>query len=184
MKKLLLIPILFLFVSCGSNFEVNQENVANTYKGEDRSLNLTDENINGFVNLNGYMSGTEVNNIYVQDNNIEWLDISDYEDLWTLDISNNNIRFIWDLKLPLTIRHLNLSWNILTSLKWIEKYTKLKTLDISNNNITDDEIDISPLENLLYINMDNNPDMSDEKINATKEFNSIYLSTNPKPFSE
>lgn len=183
-KKIIMWITLVFLVSCWAKFEINSESLSDSYKDNNRSVNLNDKNITWFVNLNEYMTDKEVNNIFVQNNSIEWIDISDYNDLWTLDISNNNIRFIWDLHLPVNIRHLNLSWNNIESLEWIEKFKKLKTLDVSNNNLSDDKLDVSALENLLYINLKWNTNISEEKLNAAAEFNALYLTNNPVPFSK
>jgi internalin A len=129
------------------------------------------------------MTETEVNNIYLNNNKIQLLDISWFDKLGKLDISNNDIRFISDLKLPLTIRHLNLSNNKITNLNGLEKYTKLKTLDISFNNIEESAIVVKWLNNLKYINIEWNK-VSTWTLSKLNEFNSVYLSNNKKPFSE
>lgn len=185
MKKLLLIALSFLLLtSCGKEaFQLSNEKVENSYKTPDRSINLSNKWMENSVDLTEYMTGTEVNNIYLNDNKIQLVDVSKFDKLWKLDISNNDIRFISDLKLPLTIRHLNLSNNKLTNLKGLEKYTKLKTLDISFNNLEESAIIIKWLKNLKYINVEWNT-VSDELISKLNQFNATYLSNNKKPFSE
>lgn len=180
---LILLSIIFILFSCSNNFEMTKENVENTYKLENRSLNLVNKDIANFVNLNKYMSWTEVNNIFLWNNRIQLIDVSGFNKLWTLEINNNNIRFISDLRLPLTIRNLNISNNNLTNLKWIEKYLKLKIIDISNNKLDDKSlILLKSLKNLKYINIEWN-DISEKILEEIKAFNSTYLSNNKKPFS-
>jgi hypothetical protein len=184
MKKIsIFLFLLLLLTSCWKSFELNQKNIDDTYKTPDRSINLSNKWIKSFVDLNTYISEKEVNNIYLNDNNIQTINVSWYNKLWRLDISNNDIRFISDLKLPITIRHLNLSHNNLTNLKWLEKYTKLKTLDISYNNLEESGIVVKWLKNLKYINVEWNK-VNDELISKLNQFNSVYLSNNKKPFSK
>lgn len=184
MKKTFILLFLILsFLSCSSSFELSNDIVKQSYLIPDRSINLSDKKITWFVDLNSYMTWTEVNNIYLNNNNIELVDVWEFEMLWKLDISNNNIRFISDLQLPLTIRHLNLSHNNLTNLKGIEKFTKLKTLDISFNNLQESDIKLSWLDNLKYVNIEWNEIWLD-MLTKFSQFNSTYLSNNKKPFSK
>ena len=180
MKKTIILLLIFILSSC-SSYELNKENIEKTYIIENRSLNLQNKNIKWFVNLNIFMSETEVNNIFIQNNNIDTINISDFKDLWTLDVSNNNIRFISDLKLPFKIRSLNLSWNKLTSLKWLEKYKFLKKIDISNNNLKEKDIIFKSFKYLKYINVIWN-DISKEFTQKIDRFNSLFLSNNLVPF--
>lgn len=184
MKKILLILVsISLLISCTKEFEINKQNVESTYKIEDRSLNLANNEIKYFVNLNKYMTGTEVNNIYLQNNQIQKLNISDFDKLGRLDISNNEVRFINDLSLPKNIRHLSVAWNSLDNLNGLEQYINLKTLDLSHNNLEDEDIDLWMFERLKFVNIDGN-NVSIELINKVNEFNALYLSQNKKPFSE
>ena len=183
-KVLLLIVSVFLISSCSNEFDGTKENIEATYKIENRSLNLENKNINFSLRLNHTMSGTEVNNIFLWQNKIQLIDVSWFEKLWTLEIDNNDIRFIWDLKLPLTIRHLNLSHNNLTSLKWIEKYTKLKTIDVSYNKLDSDSLkSLEWMKNLKYINVEWNS-LSEKVLNKVNSFNSRYLLNNEIPFTD
>ena len=183
MKKIILTGIsLFFLVSCWTaKIELTNDTVNDSYKISDRSINLSNKNLDYYVNLNNYMTGTEVNNIYLNNNNIEIININKYDKLWTLDISNNNIRFISDLNLPLTIRHLNLSNNNLTNLQGLDKYTKLKTLDLSYNNLEESDIVIKGLDDLKYINIEWN-NISTVWLDKINDFNRVYLSNNKIPF--
>lgn len=182
MKKILaLIVISLTLVSCWK-YDINKENIETTYKVENRSLNLDNKWIENFVNLNEFMIWTEVNNIYLQNNKIQKLNISDFKELWRLDISNNEIRFINDLTLPENIRHLNISNNNLSDIKWLDKYNNIKTLDISNNNIKGTDLNLEIFPKLKYINITWN-NMNDDILKKVDTFNSIYLSNNPIPFS-
>lgn len=184
MKKMIFIIVLILLLnSCSSEYEINTDNIEGTYRIDDRSLNLDNKNITVFLNLNKYMSWTEVNNIYLQNNKIQRLDISEFSKLWRLDISNNDIRFINDLKLPKKIRHLNVSGNSLDDIDWLDNYLEMKTLDLSNNNLDDNDINFSKFKKLRYINIEWNK-VSTGVINKINDFNSVYLSQNKKPFSK
>jgi len=184
MKKVLLLVSLVLFISsCSNEFEFTKENVESTYKVENRSLNLEGKNIKNFVNLNSYMSGTEVNNIFVWNNEIQLIDVSWFEKLWKLDINNNDIRFIWDLKLPEKVRHLNLSNNNLDSLKWLEKYTNLKTIDLSYNNLEDEDLIFDSYPRLKFINIEWN-NVSEEMLETIDSFNARYLLNNEDPYAD
>lgn len=123
-----------------------------TYIEENRSLNLNEKGITDFVSLNGLNGKTEIVNIYLSDNSIEVLNISEYTDLGRLVIANNNIRFFGDIKYPAQIRHLDLSGNILENLDGIEKLTELKTLNVKNNKLDDEDFKIlAGLEKLQLI---------------------------------
>jgi hypothetical protein len=78
MKKLLLITLsFFLLTSCGKvPFVLSDEIVQSSYKITDRSINLSNKGIENSVNLTEYMTETEVNNIYLNNNKIQLLDIS------------------------------------------------------------------------------------------------------------
>jgi len=183
MKKILLIiTSIVLLLSCTIWFELTNVSVKESYKISDRSINLSNNKITGFVNMNTYMSGIEVNNIYLSNNQIQLIDVSWFEKLWKLEINNNKIRFLSDLKLPIKIRHLNISWNQIDSIIWIEKYKKLKTLDISFNNLDIKDLDLTLFKNLQYINIEwNSFDL--DFINKVNDFNALYLSKNKKPYS-
>lgn len=186
MRNILIFISLVLFlVSCGydDSYKLNEENVEKTYKMEDRSLNLEDKKIKWYISLNKYMSWTEISNIFIWNNEIELINVSWFEKLWTLDIKNNNISFIWDLKLPINITSLNLSWNDLSDIKWIEKYTKLKKIDLSYNKLTDEDFEsLKALKNLIYINVKWN-DVSEELLNQISNFNATFLYNNDAPFT-
>lgn len=186
MRNILIFISLVLFlVSCGydDSYKLNKENVEKTYKREDRSLNLEDKKIKWYISLNKYMSWTEISNIFIWNNEIELINVSWFEKLWTLDIKNNNISFIWDLKLPNNITSLNLSWNDLSDIKWIEKYTKLKKIDLSYNKLTDEDFEsLKALKNLIYINVKWN-DVSEELLNQISNFNATFLYNNDAPFT-
>lgn len=123
-----------------------------TYIEENRSLNLNEMGILGFVNLNGLNGDTEIVNIYLSDNSIEVLNISEYTDLGELTIANNGLRFFGDVKYPAQIRHLDLSGNLLESLDGIEKLTELKTLNVKNNKLDDEDFKIlAGLEKLQLV---------------------------------
>ena len=128
MKKILpLILFCILMVSCGK-IEITPELLEHSYNITDRSLQLSNIGVWGFINLNGLMNDTEVNNIYLEDNNIEMLNISEFDDVLRLDISNNKIRFLSDIKLPSDIGYLDISWNTLSNISDIIWYKKLKYL--------------------------------------------------------
>jgi hypothetical protein len=67
MKKILIAMIsLLILASCGKTaFELSNESLLQSYEVPDRSLNLVEKDIKGFINLNLYLTGTEVNNIYL-----------------------------------------------------------------------------------------------------------------------
>ena len=174
---------LLILASCGKTaFELSNESLLQSYEVPDRSLNLVEKDIKGFINLNLYLTGTEVNNIYLWGNEIEFLDISGYNKLGRIDLVNNNLRFVSDLKLPANIRHINISHNKLTDLNWLSGLEKLKTLDVSYNNL--DEVDIkwlTNLKNLQYLNVEWN-EVSQELLDKMTEFNAAYLSTHTIPY--
>ena len=176
----LILPF-FILSSCSKDFVISENNISLSYKTEDRSINLWWKNIKGFVNLNWYLDWTEVNNIYVNDNYIEIIDVSKFKKLWRLDVSNNNIRFPSDIKLPSQIRHLDLSNNKLSNLWYILDLKKLKTLNVSNNNLEDNDFDFKNLDNIKYINAEWN-NLSKDMFYKIDEINSFYLKYNEKPF--
>lgn len=147
-----------------------------SYQQENRSLNLNEKSITGFVSLNGLNGDTEIVNIYIANNDIDIINVSEYPDLGRLDISGNNITFFADLKLPNQIRHLVLADNNLQNLDGIELLTELKTLDISGNRL--DEADLKQLANLpklQFIKVEGNEDISPEMTQQLNEFNIKYL---------
>lgn len=170
-------------MACWKTEPVNltQEEVNVSYKQEDRSLNLNNKNLSGFVNFNKYLDDKEINNIYLADNNIEILDISNFDKLGRLDISNNVIRFGSDLRLPIGIRHINIANNNLDSLDGIIWLKKIKTLNLDGNNLDDDDIVLSDFPNLKYISAKNN-NLSPDVLEAIDIFNNKYLINNPSPF--
>lgn len=190
MKKLLIILFsILVLASCihekeEASYTLTDENLLQDYRVTDRSLQLSDKGFMWFLNLWTYLKDTEVNEVYLSNNKIETLDVSWFTKLLRLDINNNNIRFMWDLKLPENIRSINLSGNKLDTLAWIEKYKNIKILDVSNNQLQDDDIDIlEELPELMYLNIEWNQ-MSEETINRINEFNSIYLRNNEVPFTK
>lgn len=191
MKKILIfiLPLILLF-SCSEEKEeikevwytLSNQNLMQEYEVPDRSLNLSNKNIKWFVSFSQYLTWTEVNNIYLQNNSIELLDVSKYSKLWRLDLSNNLIRFWTDVKLPSGIRHLNLSNNSLSSIKWLSNLKKLKTVDISNNDLDDNDIkSLIWLDNLQYINIEWNKVSDNLRVEFWK-FNARYLSTHKMPY--
>lgn len=183
MKKLITLFLLtFILISCGSAIELTQEYIDNQYNVEDRSISLENNQLSGFINLNEFKNDIEVNNIYLSNNKIEVLNISDFNKLWKLDISNNNIRFISDLNLPLNTRHLNISNNNLDSLSWLDKYENIKTLNISNNNLDDNDLkDIVKLKKLIFIKAEWN-NFTAEMLQSINSINHRFLLKNNDPF--
>ena len=178
--------IILLLTSCWKaelvSYDFNDQNLMRSYEAPDRSLNLWSKHIRGFVNMNLYLTWTEVNNIYMQNNYIEIIDISWYKKLWRIDLSNNLLYFWWDIKLPSDIRHINLSNNKLTSLDWLSGLKKLKTLDLSNNALDDDDIKwLKWLNKLEYINVKWN-NVSQKILDKFDKFNEKYLSTHEMPY--
>ncbi|QFR39745.1 leucine-rich repeat domain-containing protein [Candidatus Gracilibacteria bacterium 28_42_T64] len=184
MKKVLIaIVSILLLASCGKTaFELSNKSLLASYETPDRSINLVGKEIKGFINLNLYLTGTEVNNIYLGNNEIELLDISGYNKLGRIDLGNNNLRFGSDLKLPANIRHINVSNNKLTNLEGFSGLEKLKTLDVSYNNLDEEDIKgLTKLNKLQYLNVEGN-DVSQELLDKMTEFNKVYLSTHAMPY--
>lgn len=173
----------FMLIACGETkpTSLTQEEVNVTYIQDNRSLNLDNKHLSGFVNLNEYIGDKEINNIYLADNAIELLDISSFKDLGGLDLSQNQIRFWSDLKLPEWIRSINLANNKLDSLNGIIWLKKIKKLNLDGNNLDDDDIVLADFPNLKYISAKNN-NLSPEVLEAIDIFNSKYLINNPSPF--
>lgn len=179
MKKFCVLFVSVFLVSCGwvqdSDGDITAESVMSTYKKQDRSLNMADADISGFVSLNGLNGDTEIVNIYLQNNSIEVLNISEYEDLGRLNISNNGINFFGDIKYPSSIRHLDLSYNNLESLEGIQALTELKTLNVAHNKLTEEDFKVLwGLKKLQFIWVAGN-DISPEFENNMNTFNAAYL---------
>jgi len=184
MKKIsILILSVFILISCWKTaFKLSNESILANYETPDRSINLVEKEIKGFINLNLYLTGTEVNNIYLWKNEVEILDISEYNKLWRIDLNNNKLRFGSDLKLPANIRHINVSNNKLTNLEWFSGLAKLKTLDVSYNNLDESDIKwLTKLNKLQYLNIEWN-EVSQELLDKMTEFNAAYLSTHTMPY--
>lgn len=184
MKKIIaVISVTFLLISCWNTFELTQEYIEKQYNESDRSINLENTELTGFISLNEYKTEKEINNIYLSNNNIDVIYISSYDKLWKLDISNNSIRFIWDLNLPEKIRHIDLSYNDLDNIDWLEKYTQIKTLNLSHNNLDDDDLkNISEFEKLIFIKVEWN-DFSPETLHEINTINARFLAVNQDPFN-
>jgi Leucine-rich repeat (LRR) protein len=83
------------------------------------------------------------------------VDLSFLTNLYSLDLSDNNISTLDWSKMPKNIRVLNLDNNKITSLNGIEVLSKLETLFISNNSLT--SIDAAKaLPNIVYIDASSN----------------------------
>ena len=175
-----------LLLSCWKTelvwYDFSDEKLMMSYEAPDRSLNLWSKKIRGFVNMNLFLTWTEVNNIYMQNNYIETIDISWLKKLWRIDLSNNLLYFWNDIKLPSDIRHINLSNNKLTSVDWLSGLKKLKTLDLSNNDLDDEDIkSLSWLNKLQYINVKWN-NVSQKILDKFDTLNAKYLETHEMPY--
>ena len=175
-----------LLLSCWKtelvSYDFSDEKLMMSYEAPDRSLNLWSKKIRGFVNMNLFLTWTEVNNIYMQNNYIETIDISWLKKLWRIDLSNNLLYFWNDIKLPSDIRHINLSNNKLTSVDWLSGLNKLKTLDLSNNALDDEDIkSLSWLNKLQYINVKWN-NVSQKILDKFDTLNAKYLETHEMPY--
>jgi len=112
-------------VSCDRNvedesWELTGEIFMSAYTEEKRAVDLSDTGLKWFVSLNSLNGDMEIVNIYVSNNDIEVLNITDYPDLLRIVADNNNFNYFWDLKLPSTIKHIDLSYNHLKSLEGVE----------------------------------------------------------------
>ncbi len=182
------IASLFLLISCFWEkeidrwYELSDGNLIMHYEKEDRSLNLENKDIRGFVNINLYLTWTEINNVYLKWNSIEWIDVSELYKLWRLDLSGNSIKYSNDLKLPKDIRHLDLSNNWLETIESLSWLKKIKTLDLSNNNLDDEDFkSLKWLEGLQYLNLEGNS-ISQKILDRLTEFNAKYLQTHEMPY--
>jgi hypothetical protein len=84
MKKIFITAcISLLLVSCTppKTIEITQEYFDAQYTQEDRSINLEDKNIKGFISLNEFKSDIEINNIYLSNNKIDIINVSDFDKL-------------------------------------------------------------------------------------------------------
>jgi len=128
------------------------------------------------VNLNDIKPDVEVGNLYLSENSIEVLNISEYENLGKLELQNNNITFFGDVKYPKKLRQLDLSFNNLQNLDGIEELTELQTLNLSFNKLDEDDFKaLAGLDKLRLVYVDGN-DVSLEFIEKITNFNFQYLS--------
>jgi len=178
MKTLVsLILITFTLISCWESDSLSKKVLTKAYDAKSRSIDLSDSWIRGFVNLNDIKPDTEVGNLYLWENSIEVLNISEYKDLWKVELQNNDISFFSDVKYPEKVRQLDLSFNQLQNLDGIEKLTELQTLNLSYNQLDEEEFQkIADLTKLRLIYVDGN-DVSDEFLIKIANFNFKYLST-------
>lgn len=177
MKHIALLLLTLTWLSaCTPSFELTPESIMSTYQAPDRSLNLWDKGIAGFVNMNGLNGDTEIVNLYLQNNDIERLDVSDYSDLGRLDISNNDINYLANIKFPQQIRHIIITDSNLSTLDGIESLSELKTLDIRNNILDEDDLKkLANLPKLQLILAEGNPDISQQMLDNLAVFNIKYL---------
>lgn len=126
--------------------------------------------------MNGLNGDTEIVNLYLQNNDIERLDVSDYSDLGRLDISNNDINYLANIKFPQQIRHIIITDSNLSTLDGIESLSELKTLDIRNNILDEDDLKkLANLPKLQLILAEGNPDISQQMLDNLAVFNIKYL---------
>ena len=126
--------------------------------------------------MNGLNGDTEIVNLYLQNNAIETLDVSDYSDLGRLDISNNDINYLANIKFPQQIRHIIITDSNLSTLDGIESLSELKTLDIRNNILDEDDLKkLADLPKLQLILAEGNPDISQQMLDNLAAFNVKYL---------
>ncbi len=148
-----------------------------SYTSENRGVNLSDMELTWFVSLNGLNNNEEIVNIYISNNEIEVLNISEYPDLGRIVADNNLIKYFGDIKYPNDIRHISLANNRLETLDWVENLTELKTLDVSNNMLDEEDFKkLASLEKLQLIYAQGN-DVSQDFLERLDEFNTAYLST-------
>ncbi len=179
LKNIFIIGAIIFLSACSSSWDkqLTQEDFIEAYKLKDRSVTLSENTLKGFVSLNGFNGDTEIVNLYLDKNEIEVLNISEYKDLWRLVISNNNIRFFGDIQYPEKIRHIDISFNQLENLDGIEKLTELKTLNVSYNKLNEQDFQkLASLTKLQLVYADGN-NVSIEFLQRLATFNSKYLGT-------
>lgn len=85
---------------------------------------------------------SEVLHLYVSNNDIDVLNISEYSDLIRLVVDSNSFTFFNDIKFPNQIRHINLADNQLETLAGIENLGSLVSLNVSNNLLDEEDFKI------------------------------------------
>lgn len=181
MKKTLMLALtLLILASCSNDLKDENDNLTakgfmSTYSKDNRGVDHSDSGLKGFVSLNGLNGDEEIANIYVSNNEIEVLNISEFSDLLRIVADNNNIRYFWDVKYPTDIKHIDLSHNELESLDGVELLTELKTLNVAHNKLDEEDFKILwDLKNLQFIGVEGN-DVSDDFLNNMNGFNAKYL---------
>jgi len=146
-----------------------------TYTRDNRGVDLSNMWLSWFVSLNGLNGEEEIANIYISNNEIEVLNISEFSDLLRIVADNNDIRYVGDIKYPVGVKHIDLSYNDLDSLEGIEALTELKTLNVAYNNLDEEDFKIlGELQNLVFIGVEGN-NISEEFLSNMNSFNAKYL---------
>ena len=181
MKKILFLSISLLVLSAclwsqkSYSDVLTTESFMSSYTSENRGVNLSDMDLSWFVSLNGLNNDEEIVNIYISNNEIEVLNISEYPDLGRIVADNNLIKYFGDIKYPNDIRHISLANNRLETLDWVENLTELKTLDVSNNMLEEEDFTkLASLKNLKLIYAQGN-NVSDEFLERLDQYNAPYL---------
>ncbi len=172
--------LLLLLTSCGQSkpVELTQQLVSKHYNSQTQTLDLSNQNLSGFITLKWYLKWAVVNTIDLSNNNIQDIDLRNLDTGVWIDLSDNQFRFGSDILLPDTVRHLDLSNNQLETLDTLDRYQKIQTINVSNNPLGDDALwFVWELRKLRYANIDNTLAGS-WFIDKFKGFNAWYLLNN------
>lgn len=160
MKKVFLIlSLAILLSSCHQDIwkkDSLQKTISKKYNSEKAMLDLSDMWLKWSVNLSRYLTGS-LRIVDLSWNQLQNIDLTSFTWLLAVNLSSNDFQFGSDIKLPKSIKQLNLDDNKLQNLDWFSNYTNLESLSLKNNNLEDKHLAIKWLNKLkrLYISGNN-----------------------------
>ena len=147
--------------------------------------NLTDEELLSITNLScneknikdvsGIEKLTKLVNLYLNNNNISSMDLSENSSLEYLDLSKNNISSI-NLEKNTELQYINIQYNNRLSSINLNSNKKLKELHLGSNELTD--LDLSQNKDLETFDLSNNK-LTSLDLSQNENISSISLENNP-----
>ncbi len=136
-----------------------------------RDIDLSDNKIIRIRNLD-----IDADILDLSNNQIETISFQDGALLRDLNLTNNNLVFGSDMKLPSIIWKLELSGNRLQNIDGLGKLTELLYLDLWANKLRDTNLsELRGRNHIQYMNLSENPEISTARAEILEEFNNAYL---------
>ena len=125
-------------------------------------LNVLDLNNNQINDIKWIRNLTDLGKLYLSNNEINFIEpdlFDNFKYLWLVDLSHNKIKFLNSFGKSLILTHVDLSFNELSNVIFLNEYKSITNLTINNNQI--ENIDILILLNgnnvIVKLNMAMNP---------------------------